>query len=80
MRPSPVPNRKPKRRKTASVQSKPDITELRGSQPISSNPVENPSDEQAVAITSAIEQVPKKKKKKRFRLFRKLFNTDAGSK
>ncbi len=80
LRPPPVPNRKPKRRKTASVQSKPDITELRGSQPISSNPVENPSDEQAVAITSAIEQVPKKKKKKRFRLFRKLFNTDAGSK
>ena len=81
LRPPPLPTRKPKRSKTASVQSKPSITELRGSQPISSNPVQNPSDEQAETIISTIKPSPVKKKKKRFRLLRKLFTkTDVGSK
>lgn len=80
LRPPPLPKRKPKQRKTASVQSKPDVTELRGSQSINSQSVQNPSDKQAATITSAIEPAPKKKKKKRFRLFRKLFTkTDEGS-
>ena len=73
--PAPSPKRKPKRRKTASVQSKPDVTELRGSQPINSEPVQSPNDEQAATITSSIEPLPKKKKKKRFRLLRKLFTS-----
>ena len=81
LRPPPLPTRKPKRSKTASVQSKPSITELRGSQPISSNPVQNPSDEQTETIISTIKPSPVKKKKKRFRLLRKLFTkTDVGSK
>lgn len=81
--PAPLPKRKPKRRKVTSIQSKPSAPELRGSQPINSDPVQpviagqNPSGEQAATITSGFEPLPKKKKKKRFRLLRKLFtNTD----
>ena len=73
LRPPPLPKRKPKRRKTASVQSQSDVTELRGSQPINSGAVQNSSGEQGATITSSIEPTPKKKKKKRFRLLRKLF-------
>ena len=73
LRPPPLPKRKPKRRKTASVQSQSDVTELRGSQPINSEADQSPSNDLSPTTTSSIEAVPKKKKKKRFRLFRKLF-------
>ncbi|MEP3628933.1 MAG: polysaccharide deacetylase family protein [Hyphomicrobiales bacterium] len=84
--PAPQPKRKPKRRKVTSLQPKSNTPELRGSQPINSDPVQpvitgqNPSSEQTATIASGFEPLPKKKKKKRFRLFRKLFtNTDEGS-
>ena len=74
----PHPKRKPRQRKIAAVKPKSNVTELRGSQSIGTEPlkpvvVENPSDDQLVSVTSGFEPIPQKKKKKRFRRLRSIF-------
>lgn len=77
----PLPTRKPKRREVASAPSASNVTELRGSQTINSEPTspvvigQNPTDEQTATVTSGFEPLPKRKKKKRFQRLRKLFTS-----